>query len=131
MRKRKCDSEYHTGRLNISCPPSTKDAIAADATAHGLSISQFILKLYGTSKQVGSSAHLARMGLDLVGLKKRLMDVDTRLRRSLNRSNGMVDPAVHDDLARLKQLEDEIDVTLRETIAAVKVIKKREEGLGA
>lgn len=131
MRKRKRDSEYHTGRLNISCPPSTKDAIAADATAHGLSISQFILKLYGTSKQVGSSAHLARMGLDLVGLKKRLMDVDTRLRRSLNRSNGMVDPAVHDDLARLKQLEDEIDVTLRETIAAVKVIKKREEGLGA
>lgn len=131
MRKRKRDSEYHTGRLNISCPPSTKDAIAADATAHGLSISQFILKLYGTSKQVGSSAHLARMGLDLVGLKKRLMDVDTRLRRSLNRSNGMVDPVVHDDLARLKQLEDEIDVTLRETIAAVKVIKKREEGLGA
>ncbi len=131
MRKRKRDSEYHTGRLNISCPPSTKDAIATDATAHGLSISQFILELYGTSKQVGSSAHLARMGLDLVGLKKRLMDVDTRLRRSLNRSHGMVDPAVHDDLARLKQLEDEIDVTLRETIAAVKVIKKREEGLGA
>lgn len=129
MRKRKQDSEYHTGRLNISCPPSTKDAIATDATAYGLSISQFILKLYDTSKQAGSSAHLARMGLDLVGLKKRLMDVDTRLRRSLNRSHGTVDPAVHDDLTRLKQLEDEIDVTLRETIAAVKIIKRSEEGL--
>ena len=75
------------------------------------------------------SQKLARMGLDLVGLKKRLMDVDTRLRRSLNRSHGTVDPAVHDDLTRLKQLEDEIDVTLRETIAAVKIIKRSEEGL--
>ncbi|MEI3377421.1 MAG: hypothetical protein V8R08_06300 [Coriobacteriales bacterium] len=129
MRKR--DSEYHTGRLNISCPPSTKDAIAADATAHGQSISQFILELYATSTQAGSSAHLARMGLDLVGLKKRLIDIDTRLRRSLNRGRGMVDPAVRDDLVRLKQIEDEIDMTLRETIDAVKVLKRREAGLDA
>ena len=86
MRKR--DAEYHTGRLNISCPPSTKDAIAADATAHGQSISQFMLGMYKASTEAGSSAHLARMGLDLVGLKKRLIDVDTRLRRSLNRAQG-------------------------------------------
>lgn len=129
MRKR--DSEYHTGRLNISCPPSTKDAIAADATAHGQSISQFILELYATSAQAGSSAHLARMGLDLVGLKKRLIDIDTRLRRSLNRGRGTVDPAVRDDLARLRQVEDEIDETLRETIAAMKVLKSREGDLDA
>ncbi len=127
MRKR--DSEYHTGRLNISCPPSTKDAIAADATAHGQSISQFILKLYATSTEAGSSAHLARMGLDLVGLKKRLLDIDTRLRRLLSRSHGMVDPVVRDNLTRLKQLEDEVDATLRETIDAVKILKKREKGI--
>ena len=41
MRKKK-ESEYHTGRLNISCPPSVKDRIAEDATEQGLSISQFI-----------------------------------------------------------------------------------------
>lgn len=99
MRKR--DAEYHTGRLNISCPPSTKDAIAADATAHGQSISQFMLGMYKASTEAGSSAHLARMGLDLVGLKKRLIDVDTRLRRSLNRAQGPLDPAVQENLARL------------------------------
>ncbi|HJJ01105.1 MAG TPA: hypothetical protein OIM11_08200 [Coriobacteriaceae bacterium] len=131
MRKRKQDSEYHTGRLNISCPPSTKDAIATDATAHGQSISQFILELYKTSKQAGSSAHFARMGLDLVGIKKRLIDIDARLRRSLKRSHGMVDAAVHDDLVRLKQLEDEIDATLRETLNAVKILKKHEENFDA
>ena len=118
MRKR--DAEYHTGRLNISCPPSTKDAIAADATAHGQSISQFMLGMYKASTEAGSSAHLARMGLDLVGLKKRL-----------NRAQGPLDPAVQENLARLRRLEDEIDITLRETIAAVKVIKRREEETSA
>ena len=116
MRKR--DAEYHTGRLNISCPPSTKDAIAADATAHGQSISQFMLGMYKASTEAGSSAHLARMGLD------------TRLRRSLNRAQGPLDPAVQENLACLRRLEDEIDITLRETIAAVKVIKRREEETG-
>ena len=105
MRKKK-ESEYHTGRLNISCPPSVKDRIAVDATEQGLSISQFILQLYDKSTQAGSSEHLARMGLDMVGLKKRL-----------------VDSAVLDDLARLKALETELDETLRETVDAVKRLK--------
>ena len=122
MRKKK-ESEYHTGRLNISCPPSVKDRIAEDATEQGLSISQFILQLYDKSTQVGSSEHLARMGLDMVGLKKRLVDIDTHLRRSLSRSQGTVDSAVLDDLARLKALETELDETLRETVDAVKRLK--------
>lgn len=122
MRKKK-ESEYHTGRLNISCPPSVKDRIAQDATAQGLSISQFILQLYDKSTQAGSSEHLARMGLDMVGLKKRLVDIDTHLRRSLRGSQGTVDSAVLDDLARLKALEAELDETLRETVDAVKRLK--------
>lgn len=127
MRKR--DSEYHTGRLNISCSPSTKDAIAADATMHGQSISQFILSLYEESTQVGSSSHLARMGLELVGLKKRLIDVDMHLRKSLARSHGAVDANVRSNLEQLKKLEDEIDVVLRETIGAVKMLKEKEDSL--
>lgn len=122
MRKKK-ESEYHTGRLNISCPPSVKDRIAEDATEQGLSISQFILQLYDKSTQAGSSEHLARIGLDMVGLKKRLVDIDTHLRRSLSRSQGTVDSAVLDDLARLKALETELDETLRETVDAVKRLK--------
>lgn len=122
MRKKK-ESEYHTGRLNISCPPSVKERIAEDATEQGLSISQFILQLYDKSTQAGSSEHLARMGLDMVGLKKRLVDIDTHLRRSLSRSQGTVDSAVLDDLARLKALETELDETLRETVDAVKRLK--------
>ena len=122
MRKKK-EREYHTGRLNISCPPSVKDRIAEDATEQGLSISQFILQLYDKSTQAGSSEHLARMGLDMVGLKKRLVDIDTHLRRSLSRSQGTVDSAVLDDLARLKALETELDETLRETVDAVKRLK--------
>lgn len=122
MRKKK-ESEYHTGRLNISCPPSVKDRIAEDATEQGLSISQFILQLYDKSTQAGSSEHLARMGLDMVGLKKRLVDIDTHLRRSLSRSQGTVDSAVLDDLARLKAFETELDETLRETVDAVKRLK--------
>ena len=122
MRKKK-ESEYHTGRLNISCPPSVKDRIAEDATEQGLSISQFILQLYDKSTQAGSSEHLARMGLDMVGLKKRLVDIDTHLRRSLSRSQGTVDSAVLDNLARLKALETELDETLRETVDAVKRLK--------
>ena len=90
-----------------------------------------MLGMYKASTEAGSSAHLARMGLDLVGLKKRLIDVDTRLRRSLNRAQGPLDPAVQENLARLRRLEDEIDITLRETIAAVKVIKRREEETSA
>lgn len=126
MRKKK-KSEYHTGRLNISCPPSVKDRIAQDATAQGLSISQFILQLYDKSTQAGSSEHLARMGLDMVGLKKRLVDIDTHLRRSLSRSQGTVDSAVLDDLARLKALEAKLDETLRETVDAVKRLKAEGE----
>ena len=120
---RKKDSEYHTGRLNISCPPSVKDAIAADATAHGQSISQFILELYDKSTQAGTVEHLAHVGLDLVGLKKRLVDIDVHLRRSLARSKQTVDNAVLDDLAQLKRVEDEVDQALKETVAAVKLLK--------
>ena len=122
MRKKK-DSEYHTGRLNISCPPSIKDSIARDATERGLSISQFILQLYEKSTQAGSSEHLARMGLDMVGLKKRLVDIDTRLRRSLSRSQGTVDAHVVEDLTRLRELEAQIDTTLRQTVETVRQLK--------
>lgn len=123
----KRDSEYHTGRLNISCPPSVKDAIATDATMHGQSISQFMLGLYEKSKQAGTSEHIARVGLDMVGLKKRLVDIDAHLRRSLKRGSGGVDKALLNDLAQLKAIEDEIDLALKETIAAVKVLKERGE----
>lgn len=126
MRKKK-DSEYHTGRLNISCSPSVKDSIAADATARGLSISQFLMQLYEESTQVGSSEHLARMGLNMVGIKKRLVDIDSHLRRSLSRSQGTVDPQVAKDLAQLKAVEKEIDEVLGETVMAVKRLK--EQGL--
>lgn len=123
----KRDSEYHTGRLNISCPPSVKDAIARDATAQGQSISQFILELYKKSGEAGSSEHLARMGLELVGLKKRLVDIDAHMRRSLRRSQGMVNKSVLDDLAQLSALERDIDVALKETVTAVKMLKERGE----
>lgn len=123
---RKKDSEYHTGRLNISCPPSVKDAIAADATAHGQSISQFILELYDKSTQAGTTEHLAHVGLDLVGLKKRLVDIDVHLRRSLARSKQTFDAAVLDDLARLKRIEDEVDQALKETVTAVKLLKAQD-----
>ena len=121
--RRKKSSEYHTGRLNISCPPSLKDAIAADATAHDQSISQFILELYEKSRQAGSSEHLARMGLELVGIKKRLYDIDTHLRRSLSRSQGVVDAEVGNDLAQLRVLQGQIDGALAETVAAVKELR--------
>ncbi len=127
MRRRKPESEYHTGRLNISCPPAKKDAIAADATAHGQSISQYLLELHEKSAQAGTSEHLARLGLDLVGIKKRLMDIDTRLRRSVKRSGGVVDASVRADIERLAVLEDQIDEVLRETIDAVKVLKAKED----
>ena len=124
MRKKK-DSEYHTGRLNISCPPSMKDRIATDATQHDQSISQFMLELYDKSTQAGSSEHLARVGLDIVGLKKRLVDVENDLRRSLARSQGSVDARLADELERLHGLEGEIDEALRETITAVKQLKEQ------
>lgn len=123
MRQKK-DSEYHTGRLNISCPPSVKDKIAEDATARGLSISQFMLELYEKSGEAGSSEHLARVGLDMVGLKKRLVDVDVHLRKSLAKSQGTIDRQVAADLQGIKALEEEIDVALRETVSAVKLLKE-------
>ena len=122
-RRKKKPDEYHTGRLNISCPPSAKDRIATAATQRGLSISQYILELQEKSEEAGSSEHLARIGLDLVGLKKRLVDVETSLRRSLSRSQGTVDPAVEGELARLRELETDIDAALRETVTAVKDLK--------
>lgn len=120
----KKDSEYHTGRLNISCPPSVKDRIAEDATSRGLSISQFILELYEKSGQAGSSEHLARVGLDMVGLKKRLVDIDAHLRKSLVKSQGTLDKQVAEDLKSIEALEREIDVALRETVSAVKQLKE-------
>lgn len=124
MRKKK-ETEYHTGRLNISCPPSVKDAIAADATARDQSISQFITELYEKSTQAGSSEHLARMGLELVGLKKRLQDVDTHLRRALARGQGAAGQAVAQELARLHELQSEVDGVLTETVEAVRALKTR------
>ena len=44
--RRKKEGEYHTGRLNISCSPAQKDAIAASATEQGKSISSYLLDLY-------------------------------------------------------------------------------------
>lgn len=125
MRNKK-DGEYHTGRLNISCPPSVKDRIAEDATARGLSISQFMLELYEKSGEAGSSEHLARMGLDMVGLKRRLVDIDAHLRKSLAKSQGTIDRQVMEDLQGIEALEKEIDIALRETVSAVKQLK--EEG---
>lgn len=116
-------SEYHTGRLNISCPPSVKDAIAADATERDLSISQFIVELYEQSMRAGTSEHLARVGLDVLSVKKRLVDAETRLRRSLARSQGTVDAEVASDLGRLREIEGEIDLTLRELMQEVKALK--------
>ena len=126
MRRRKAESEYHTGRLNISCSPAKKDAIAADATERGQSISQYLLDLYDKSKQAGTSEYIARMGLDLVGMKKQLTAIETALRRSIRRSGGGVDPAMRADLDRLAILEGNIDVTLRETISAMKLLKENE-----
>ena len=122
-RRKKKPDEYHTGRLNISCSPSVKDRIATTATQRGLSISQYILELEEKSEVAGTSEHLARVGLDLVGLKKRLTDIETSLRRSLARSQGTVDAHVEDDLARLREVEAEIDEAMRETVAAVKLLK--------
>lgn len=123
MRRKKDSSEYHTGRLNISCPPSVKDCIAADATERDLSISQFIVKLYEQSTRAGSSEHLARMGLDLVSIKKHLVGTETHLRRSLARSQGTVDAEVTRDLARLREVEGEIDLTLRAIMQEVRSLK--------
>lgn len=123
LRRRKKDSEYHTGRLNISCPPSVKDRIAADATAQGQSISQYLMKLYEKSHEAGSSEHLARMGLEMLGLKKRMVDLEAHVRRSISRSQGTIDANVAADFAKLRELEDEIDVALKETIEAVKLLK--------
>ena len=123
LRRKKKDSEYHTGRLNISCPPSMKDRIAADATAQGKSISQYIMGLYEKSHEAGSSEHLARMGLEMLGLKKRMVDLETRMRRSISRSQGTIDANVAADLAKLRELESEIDIALKETIEAVKLLK--------
>ena len=121
--RRKKEGEYHTGRLNISCNPALKDAIAASATEQGKSISSYLLDLYKASQTVGISESLARCGLEMVGLKKRLVDVETQLRRHLGRSMGTVDTAVADDLRNLRELEGQIDITLKETVEAVKMLK--------
>ena len=91
--RRKKEGEYHTGRLNISCSPAQKDAIAASATEQGKSISSYLLDLYEASRTAGSSESLARMGLEVVGT--------------------------------LRELEGQIDVTLREVVDAVKVMKSK------
>lgn len=121
--RRKKEGEYHTGRLNISCSPALKDQIAASATEQGKSISSFLLDLYTASQVAGTSESLARTGLEMVGLKKRLVDVETQLRRHLGRSQGTVDMAVADDLRNLRELEGEIDLALKETVEAVKLLK--------
>lgn len=121
--RRKKEGEYHTGRLNISCSPALKDDIAASATEQGKSISSYLLDLYKASKTAGSSESLARMGLEMVGLKKRLVDLEVHLRRHLSRSQGTVDVAVADDLRTLRELEGEIDLALKETVAVVKALK--------
>ena len=68
---------------------------------------------------------LARMGLEVVGLKKRLVDVETQLRRHLARSQGTLDKTVADDLRTLRELEGQIDVTLREVVDTVKAMKAK------
>ena len=123
--RRKKEGEYHTGRLNISCSPAQKDAIAASATEQGKSISSYLLDLYEASRTAGSSESLARMGLEVVGLKKRLVDVETQLRRHLARSQGTLDKTVADDLRTLRELEGQIDLTLRELVDTVKALKAK------
>ena len=123
--RRKKESEYHTGRLNISCNPAQKDAIAASATEQGKSISSYLLDLYEESRRAGSSESLARIGLEVVGLKKRLVDVETQLRRHLARSQGAVDMTVADDLRTLRELEGQIHLTLRELVDTVKALKAK------
>lgn len=123
MRRKGDNSEYHTGRLNISCPPSVKDRIAVDATERDLSISQFIIELYEQSTRAGTSEHLARVGLDVLSIKKHLVDTETHLRRSLARSQGAVDAEVAADLARLREVQGEIDLTLRAVMQEVKALK--------
>lgn len=123
--RRKKEGEYHTGRLNISCNPAQKDAIAASATEQGKSISSYLLDLYEESRRAGSSESLARIGLEVVGLKKRLVDVETQLRRHLARSQGAVDMTVADDLRTLRELEGQIDLTLRELVDTVKALKAK------
>lgn len=123
--RRKKEGEYHTGRLNISCNPALKDEIAASATEQGKSISSYLLDMYKASREVGSSEHLARMGLEIVGLKKRLVDVEVHLRRHLARSQGTVDINVADDLRNLRELEGQIDLVLKDTVDAVKSLKAK------
>ncbi len=122
--RRKKSSEYHTGRLNISCPPSKKDAIAADATKHGLSISQYMMALFEKSHEAGSSEHLARMGLELVGMKKRLTDMDTRLMRSLQRAGGVPDETVVEEIKKIRALNLEIDGAVKEILVSVKELRQ-------
>ncbi len=124
-KRRKADSEYHTGRLNISCPPSKKDSIAADATAQGQSISQYMMSLYDKSHEAGGSEHLARMGLELVGIKKKMVDIDARLTRTLQRSGGTIDARTAEELARMRETNTQIDATLREILDAVKELKSQ------
>lgn len=123
--RRKKEGEYHTGRLNISCNPTLKDEIAASATEQGKSISSYLLDMYTASKEAGNSEHLARVGLEMVGLKKRLVDVEVHLRRHMARSQGTVDVNVADDLRNLRELEGEIDLALKETVETVKALKAR------
>ena len=46
-------------------------------------------------------------------------------RRHLARSQGTLDKTVADDLRTLRELEGQIDVTLREVVDAVKVMKAK------
>lgn len=121
MRKKR--DEYHTGRLNISCPPSTKDAIAADATALDQSISQYIIGLYEKSKVAGSSEHIARMGLELLGVKKGLVDIDTRLRRMAMRNPQLGDERLANEIVTLREQQKRIGEVLKETLDVVRELK--------
>ena len=127
--RRKKEGEYHTGRLNISCSPTMKDRIAVDATAAGKSISQYMLDLYDQSVQAdeASPEYMARMGLEMVGLKKRLVDIDNNLRRNLNRSKGVVDPVVADTVLQLREIENEIDGAVHDIVELVKKMKLEEK----
>ena len=125
--RRKKDGEYHTGRLNISCSPTMKDRIAVDATAAGKSISQYMLDLYDQSTKADTPEYVARMGLELVGLKKRLVDIDVQLRKGLSRSHGVVDPTVADTVLRLRELENELDIAVHDTVELVKKMKAEEK----
>ena len=123
--RRKKAGEYPTGRLNISCAPAMKDAIAEDATAAGKSISQYMLDLYDASTKVGTSEHTARIGLELIGIKKRLVDIETQMRRGLTRSQGAIDPTVAETVLKLRELEKELDDAVRETVEVVKSLKEQ------